>query len=261
MSKECSKERKGEKIMNELIKIEIKDGQQLVSGRELHSFLEVGTRYNDWINRIIEKYNFIENKDFIAITQKRLTAQGNGTEFEDHLMTIAMAKEVAMVSNTEKGKQARQYFIKCEEAWNNDDMILARALEIQNKKIIGYTEHIKMLETKIEEDMPKVIFADAVAASKNSILVGDLAKLLKQNGVDTGQKRLFEWLRTNGYLIKQKGNSYNMPTQKAMDLGLFEVKEGTFAHPDGHISITKTTKVTGKGQQYFINLFLKEKTA
>lgn len=242
--------------MNELIKIEVKDGQQLVSGRELHSFLEAGTRYNDWINRIIEKYNFIENKDFVAITQKRVTAQGNETEYSDHILTIPTAKEISMVANTEKGKQARQYFIKCEEAWNSPEMILARANQIQSKMIKQHAEKIKMLETKIEEDKPKVIFADAVATSKNSILIGDLAKLIKQNGIDMGQKRLFDWLRINGYLIKQKGNSYNMPTQRAMDLGLFEVKEGTFAHPDGHISTTKTTKVTGKGQQYFINLFL-----
>lgn len=246
--------------MNELIKIEIKNNQQLVSGRELHKFLEVGTRYNDWINRIIEKYNFIENKDFVLHTQKRVSNEIKGyTEFEDHLMAISMAKEVAMVSNTEKGKQARQYFIKCEEAWNNDDMVLARALQIQNKKIIGYTEHIKNLETKIEEDKPKVIFADAVATSKSSILIGDLAKLLKQNGVDIGAKRLFTWLRDNSFLIKRLGTDYNMPTQKSMELGLFEIKETAVTHSDGHISINKTPKVTGKGQQYFINLFFNKK--
>lgn len=244
--------------MNELIKIEVKDGQQLVSGRDLYEFLEINTPYTQWFERMCE-YGFAENKDFIPHSQKCESGGITGVKvIQNHLMTIAMAKELSMIQRTEKGKQARLYFIKCEEAWNNEDMILARALQIQNKKIIGYTEHIKMLEEKIETDKPKVIFANAVAASKNSILIGDLAKLLKQNGVDIGQKRLFEWLRANGYLIKQKGNSYNMPTQKAMDLGLFEVKEGTFAHPDGHISTTKTTKVTGKGQQYFINLFLNQ---
>lgn len=242
--------------MNELVKIEIKDGKQLVSGRELHNFLEVGTPYDKWFSRMCE-YGFTEEKDFSTF----LSESTGGRPATNHLLTIPMAKEISMLQRSEKGKQARIYFIKCEEAWNNEDMILARALQIQNKKIIGYTEHIKMLETQIEEDKPKVIFADAVAASKNSILVGDLAKVLKQNGVDTGQKRLFNYLRDNGFLIKQKGSSYNMPTQKSMELGLFEVKEGTFAHPDGHISTTKTTKVTGKGQQYFINLFLKEKIA
>ena len=242
--------------MNELIKIEVRDGQQLVSGRELHKFLEVGTRYNDWIERIIGKYGFIENKDFIAITQKRVTAQGNETEYQDHLMTIAMAKEIAMVANTEKGKQARQYFIKCEEAWNSPEMILARANQIQSHMIEDYTKKIELLENKVKEDKPKVIFADAVEASKTSILIGELAKLLKQNGVDTGQKRLFQQLREDGYLIRRMGTDYNMPTQRAMELELFEIKETAITHSDGHVSVSKTAKVTGKGQTYFINKFL-----
>lgn len=241
--------------MNELIKIEVKDGQQLASGRELHKFLEVGTRYNDWINRIIEKYNFIENKDFIAITQKRVTAQGNETEFDDHFMTIAMAKEISMVSNTEKGKEARVYFIKCEEAWNSPEMILARANQIQSHMIEDYTKKIEFLENKVKEDKPKVLFAESVATSKTSILVGDLAKIIKQNGFDIGQKRLFAWLRENGFLIKRQGTDFNMPTQKSMELELFEIKETAVTHADGHISISKTPKVTGKGQIYFINKF------
>mgnify|MGYP005782639603 FL=1 len=120
-------------------------------------------------------------------------------------------------------------------------------------------EKRKLLEAKVEADKPKVIFAEAVDAAQTSILVGDLAKLLKQNGVNTGQKRLFEWLRTNGYLISRKGNDYNSPTQKSMELGLFEIKERTINNPDGSIRITKTPKVTGKGQVYFINKFLKDK--
>lgn len=241
--------------MNELIKIEVRNGQQLASGRELHKFLEVGTRYNDWINRIIEKYNFIENKDFITITQKRVTAQGNETEFDDHLMTIAMAKEIAMVANTEKGKEARIYFIKCEEAWNSPEMILARANQIQSHMIEDYTKKIELLENKVKEDKPKVLFADSVATSKTSILVGDLAKIIKQNGVDIGQKKLFTWLRNNGFLIKRLGTDYNMPTQKSMELELFEIKETAVTHADGHTTINKTPKVTGKGQIYFINKF------
>ena len=106
---------------------------------------------------------------------------------------------------------------------------------------------------------PKEIFADAVATSHTSILIGDLAKLLKQNGIDMGQKRLFNWMRDNGFLIKRKGSDWNMPTQKSMELKLFEVKESTAQNPDGSVRINKTTKVTGKGQQYFINKFLGEK--
>ena len=119
-------------------------------------------------------------------------------------------------------------------------------------------QHIRQLNQKIKADAPKVLFADAVSASQTSILVGDLAKLLKQNGVNIGSRRLFEWLRQNGYLMR-KGESWNMPTQRSMEAGLFEVKETTITNSDGSIRITKTTKVTGKGQQFFVNKFLRER--
>ena len=242
--------------MNELIKIEVKDGQQLVSGRELHKFLEIKTPYTQWFERMAE-YGFIENTDFIPVSQKSESGGISGVKVvQDHLMTLNMAKEISMLQRNEKGKQARQYFIKCEEAWNSPEMILARANQIQSHMIEDYTKKIELLENKVKEDKPKVIFADAVATSQSSILIGDLAKLIKQNGVDTGQKRLFEWMRENGYLIKRQGSDYNMPTQKSMNLGLFEIKETAVTHSDGHISVNKTSKVTGKGQQYFINVFL-----
>ena len=122
------------------------------------------------------------------------------------------------------------------------------------------TQRVK-LESKVEADAPKVLFADAVSASSTSILVGELAKLLKQNGVDIGQQRLFRWLRENGYLIRRNGSDFNMPTQKSMELGLFTVKETAITHSDGAVSVSKTTKVTGKGQQYFIQKFLARNTA
>ena len=112
------------------------------------------------------------------------------------------------------------------------------------------------LEAENEANRPKVLFADAVSAAKTSILVGELAKLLKQNGVDMGQNRLFSLLRDKGYLIRRQGTDFNMPTQRAMELGLFEIKETVIAHSDGHISVSKTPKITGKGQQYFVRLFL-----
>ena len=112
------------------------------------------------------------------------------------------------------------------------------------------------LEGKVAQDKPKVLFADAVAASQSSILVGEMAKLLRQNGIDTGEKRLFRYLRDNGYLIKRHGSDYNMPTQRSMEAGLFEIKETVIAHAEGHTTTNKTPKVTGKGQQYFVNLFL-----
>lgn len=112
------------------------------------------------------------------------------------------------------------------------------------------------LEAEKEANRPKVLFADAVSAAKTSILVGELAKLLKQNGVDMGQNRLFSFLREKGYLIRRQGTDFNMPTQRAMELGLFEIKETVIAHSDGHTSVSKTPKITGKGQQYFVRLFL-----
>lgn len=141
-----------------------------------------------------------------------------------------------------------------EELLDNPDVAIAAFTALKAER-----EKRKLLEAKVEADKPKVIFAEAVDAAQTSILVGDLAKLLKQNGINTGQKRLFEWLRANGYLISRKGNDYNSPTQKSMELGLFEIKERTINNPDGSIRITKTPKVTGKGQVYFINKFLKDK--
>lgn len=120
------------------------------------------------------------------------------------------------------------------------------------------SEKNKLLQADSQRMKPKEIFSDAVSTSHTSILIGDLAKILKQNGIETGQKRLFEWMREHGYLIKRNGADYNMPTQKSMELGLFEIKESTVNNPDGSVRINKTTKVTGKGQQYFINKFLGE---
>lgn len=128
--------------------------------------------------------------------------------------------------------------------------------ELMAKALIEAQSVLAAKDKQIEEMKPKVVFADAVATSHTSILVGELAKILKQNGIEMGQKRLFAWLRENGFLIKRKGTDYNMPTQKAMDLGLFEIKEGSYVNGSGVNITTKTPKVTGKGQQYFINKFL-----
>jgi anti-repressor protein len=128
--------------------------------------------------------------------------------------------------------------------------------ELMAKALIEAQSVLAAKDKQIEEMKPKALFADAVATSHTSILVGELAKILKQNGIDMGQKRLFAWLREKGFLIKRKGTDYNMPTQKAMDLGLFEIKEGSYVNGSGVNITTKTPKVTGKGQQYFINKFL-----
>ena len=243
--------------MNELIEINYENADRpTVLGRDLHEVLEVKTKYADWFKRMCE-YGFAENTDFVAISQKRETAQGNETTYNDHQLTIEMAKELCMIQRSDKGKRCRQYFIELEKAWNTPEMVMGRALKIAQNQLDSLKgENLKLTE-KIKEDKPKVLFADAVETAHTSILVGDLAKLIKQNGVDIGQKRLFEYLRENGYLIKN-GSSKNMPTQKSMDMKLFEVKERTINNPDGTVRITKTTKVTGKGQTYFINKFLGE---
>ena len=138
-----------------------------------------------------------------------------------------------------------------DELLDNPDFAIATLQKLKEER-----EAKKLLEATIEEQRPKVIFANAVSASHTSILVGDFAKLMRQNGLNFGQNRMFAWLRENGYLISRKGNSWNMPTQKAMDLGLFEIKETTINHSDGHISINKTPKITGKGQLYFSDKLL-----
>lgn len=135
-----------------------------------------------------------------------------------------------------------------------DADIMAKAILLAQKTIEGQ-------KAQIAEMTPKALFADAVSASSTSILVGDLAKLIRQNGMDIGQNRLFDWLRNNGYLIRAKGMSWNMPTQRSMDMGLFEVKETSITHSDGHISVNKTVKVTGKGQIYFVNKLVPKKGA
>ena len=237
--------------MNELINVTLNDNHEpVVSGRQLHEALYVKTRYNDWFNRMTE-YGFIENQDYLAITQKRVTAQGNSTNQVDHIIKLDMAKEIAMIQRTERGKQVRQYFIQVEKDFNSPEKIMARALLMADKKV-------HQLEAKIEADRPKVLFAEAVSASHTSILVGELAKLLKQNGVDMGANRLFSWLRAHGYLIKRNGRDWNMPTQKSVEMGLIRVKETSITHADGHITVSKTPLVTGKGQQYFINKFLNQ---
>lgn len=237
--------------ISQMFNIQEKDnGEIAISGRELYEALEIKTQYTKWFERMNE-YGYQENIDYIAISQKRLTAQGNVTTYIDHALTIDTAKEIAMIQRNEIGKSVRQHFIRIEDAWNSPEMIVERALQIQTNKV-------EKLEAQVEENKPKVLFADSVVGSQSSILVGELAKLLKQNGVNIGQNRLFEWMRENGYLIKQKGENYNLPTQRSADLEIMDIKKRTINNPDGSSQITRTTKITGKGQQYFINKFLSE---
>ena len=235
--------------MNELFEVNTDSERITLSARDLHRELEIETDFRHWFPRMI-KYGFEENVDFNTVKNDRVQIEGGREvkrEVVDYQITIDMAKEIAMLQRNEKGKEIRLKLIELEKAWNSPEKVMARALSIANKTIANLT-----IENK--EMKPKALFADAVNDSETDILIGDLAKLIKQNGHDIGQKRLFAWMRDNGYLIKS-GSSKNMPTQSAMQLGLYRVKERTINNPDGSVRITKTTKVTGKGQIYFVNKF------
>lgn len=244
--------------MNALIPVNYDNPERpTVSGRELHEFLGVKSRYNDWFNNMIA-YGFTENVDYVPLTKFLVSG---GRPSTDHQLTIPMAKELCMIQRNERGKQARQYFLKVEEQWNSPEAVMRRAVLIAQRKNDQLKAENKLLAADNERMKPKEIFADAVSASQNSILVGEMAKLLRQNGVEMGQNRFFEWLRQNGYLINRRGTDRNMPTQKAMEMGLFEIKETSITHSDGHISVTKTPKISGKGQVYFVNKLLNGKLA
>lgn len=237
--------------IGEMFNIQEKEnGEIAISGRELHQALEVKTPYKKWFERMSD-YGFEENIDYAVTDIFVHNPLGGRQNQTDHALTLDTAKEIAMIQRSEPGKRARQYFIQVEKAWNSPEMIMKRALKMANNTI-------NQLETQIERDKPKVMFADAVDTSTSSILVGELAKLISQNGVKIGQNRLFQWLRDNGYLIKKQGEAYNLPTQRSMDLKIMDIKKRTQNNPDGSIRVTRTTKITGKGQQYFINKFLAE---
>lgn len=235
--------------MNELIEVTLNDNHEpVISGRQLHEALGVNSNYTTWFDRMTD-YGFTENQDYVLLSNFGNQTGRGGHNRVDHIIKLDMAKEIAMIQRTERGKQVRQYFIQVEKDFNSPEKIMARALLMADQKV-------HKLEAKIEADRPKVLFAEAVSASHTSILVGELAKLLKQNGVDMGANRLFNWLRAHGYLIKRNGRDWNMPTQKSVEMGLIRVKETSITHADGHITVSKTPLVTGKGQQYFINKFL-----
>lgn len=238
--------------MNELINIKLNENNEpVVSARDLHKSLEISKRFSAWFEQ--NSKLFIENEEFASVPKGTPVTGGNGNiqYLDDYVLTLDMAKQLAMMSRTDKGKEVRKYFIQVEKDFNSPEKIMARALLMADQKV-------HKLEAQIEADKPKVIFADAVSASKSSCLIGELAKLLKQNGIDIGQNKLFQWLRSNGYLISRRGESWNQPTQKSMQLGLFELKKTNINHADGHTTVNTTTKVTGKGQQYFINKFLNQ---
>lgn len=239
--------------MNDLIKVDYSGEKPAVSARDLHEFLEVSTDFRHWFPRMCE-YGFAQGTDFNPVKNDRVQIEGDRRvvrNVDDAAVTIDMAKEICMLQRNEKGKTARQYFLQLERDWNSPEKVMARALQIADRRI-------KTLESKVQADAPKVLFADSVAASTSTVLIGELAKIMRQNGINMGEKRLFQWMRDNGYLVKRKGTDHNMPTQLSMEQGLFRVKETVISHSDGHTSISKTPKVTGKGQTFFLNKFLRE---
>lgn len=240
--------------MSELIPLTNHNGIQAVMGRDLHTFLKIGKDYSTWFKDMTE-YGFVAGQDFSPISGK--TSPAGGRPRIDHIVKLDMAKEISMIQRTERGKQARQYFLECErKAKQKSTPALPQTYAEALRELATTVEAKEALEAQAAIDAPKALFADAVSTSHTTILVGDLAKILKGNGVSIGANRLFKWLRTNGFLIARKGTDWNMPTQRSMELGLFKVKETAVTHSDGHVSVSKTPKVTGKGQQYFTSRFL-----
>lgn len=263
-----------DKILENVPAINIKEesGQQLVSARELHKKLNVTTRFSKWVDQNFR--DFVEDEDFMSVTGVTLMPNGGTKPIQDYDITIDMAKELCMMTHSQLGKVYRKYFIEIERQWNDPQEVIKRGyayLQNQNLKLTienkDLHEKNELLTADNEKMKPKAIFADAVSVSETPILIGELAKILKQNGISTltidgkayamGPNNLFKWLRVNGYLISRKGTDYNTPTQRSMKMGLFKIKEGTHVSGDGSVKITKTTKVTGKGQIYFVNKFIK----
>lgn len=228
--------------MKELLKINYDADRITLSARGLHSYLEVGSKYNDWFKRMCE-YGFNENLDYRAITQKRVTAQGNKTTYTDHEITLDMGKEIAMLQRNEKGKQARQYFIELEKQWNSPERVIARGL-IESQKMI------ENLNQQLIEMKPKVEFFDAVADSKSAIQMADVAKVLSYPGY--GRNRLFEFLRNKKVLMHN-----NVPYQKYIDCGYFRVIEQKW-DKQGVIQINIKTLVYQKGVNFIKKLLDKE---
>ena len=233
--------------------IEFNTDNQTISARELHKNLYIETPYHKWFPRMCE-YGFIEGTDFWT----KFSESSGGRPASDHDITISMAKEICMIQRTPIGKQVREYLINVENAWNTPEMVMARALKFADSKIIKLTANIQELQEKIEADKPKVDFADAVDKTADGILIRDFAKLLTQNGIVMGEKKLFAWMRENGYLLRY-GTSRNTPSQKASEMELFVVTEHVIDY--GSFSkVSSTVRVTGKGQRYFMNKFLTDKT-
>ena len=225
--------------MNELIKVTEENGEQLVSARELYEFLELDkSQWARWTKKNIEEI-FEENQEY-----QRLDIVSNGNNTTEYVLKLDVAKELAMLSRSEKGKEIRKYFIELEKAWNSPEKIMARALQIANHQIETYKQ-------QIEYQKPLVEFADKMLGSKDSLLIRVYAKLLNDEGLKIGEKKLYSWFRDNGYL-----NRSNEPYQQYMEY--FEVKVSTYDTPFGTKTNT-TTLIKPKGQLYFFKKLKEDK--
>lgn len=234
--------------MNELITVNA--DTMTVSARDLHKALEIEKRFSAWFETNAQ--GFVEGEDYTSVLSGTFVNNGAFRELDDYECSLDMAKHICLMSRTEKGKQCRQYLINLEKAWNDPAQVMARALKVADQTIAQLSARAEQLEIENKAMQPKAIFADAVSASDTSILVRDLAKIIKQNGMEMGEKRFYKWLREHGYIIKGS----TQPTQRAMEMGLFEIVERTVQRADMPPIVTSTTKITGKGQQYFINKLL-----
>lgn len=239
--------------MNQLIKtVQNDNGEIIVSGRELHEFLEVKTEYKKWFDRMTE-YGFIENVDFAVIVKNvdDVSVFGGVRKITDHALKIDAAKEISMIQRNEKGKEARLYFIKVEKMWNNPEMIIKRAMDLQQKKIVE-------LEIQIETDKQYTNFGKVVSNSNGAISIGAFAKMMfDKHNLKIGRNKMFDWLRENGYLIKQQGREFNNPKQIYVEQGLFDVKPTIVSRTDGDIE-KLTTLITGKGQVKLADILLND---
>lgn len=238
--------------MNELITTSQNDnGEIVVSGRELHEFLEVQTPYKKWFDRMSE-YGFAENVDFTVLDKNvhDSTAFGGVRKIIDHGLKLDMAKEIAMIQRSEKGKQARQYFLQLERMWNSPEMVIKRAMDFQQQKII-------QLETQIQTEKKYTYFGKVVSLSDGAINVGAFAKIMyDKHGVNIGRNKLMCWLRDSGYLIKQ-GRERNFPKQHYVERGWFKLAPTIIKRTEGDVQGGKTL-ITGKGQVELAEVLLEE---
>lgn len=246
--------------MNDLVNITNKDGTLLVSSREVAK--DFNKEHNDTKKRIRELAEDMGEKSHIYFYENSYLDIMNRRQNE-YLMTRDGFTLLAMGFN---GTKAMSWKLRYIEAFNQFEAEIKKnnipkGKELMAMAVLEAQKTIEAQTSLLEEQKPKVLLADAITESITSISIGDLAKILRQNGVDTGQNKLFEWMRKNKYLIHRKGTDYNMPTQRSMNMKLFEIKEASFVRSDGLIAINKTPKVTGKGQNYFLNKILNEEVS